>query len=204
MKTFHTPEQRTSRTTYRLTAGLNTLGSRWDKKGGNKTGWWEYQKKNRGSGSKIVRAKVWRGKGKKGLYINTWKYEKERYTALIKIEQLHIIWLRAYVPAEDCPLVFGVHGEPNGLLASPRGHSLCGDCLTGCRLSLALFLIAVWAVGGRAVWCHQWSFSRHTHTPHTRCREWQRRNHLTIFFFTILSLFEHCINGHIHFILLLK
>lgn len=35
-KTFHTPEQRTSSTTYRLTAGLNTLESGGDEKGGNR------------------------------------------------------------------------------------------------------------------------------------------------------------------------
>lgn len=77
----------------------------------------------------------------------------------------------ASVPAEKCPLVFGIYSESKGLFASPCGHGFHGNCLTGRGILLAFFLVAVWAVGGRAVGRHQGSLSCHTHTPHTRCGE---------------------------------
>lgn len=47
------------------------------------------------------------------------------------------------VPAEKCPLVFGIYSEPEGLLASSCGHGFLGDCLSGGGLFLAFFLVAV-------------------------------------------------------------
>lgn len=163
-KTFHTPEQRTSSTTYRLTAGLNTLESKKEGTDRRRAISEEKQRRRRQN----CTGKVW--KGKKG------DSYKGGQTVPIKTEKLHFIQVWVSVPAEDCPLIFGVHSEPNGLLASPRGDGLCG----GRRLCLAFLVIAVWAAGGRAIRCHQWSLSRHTHTPHTCCREWRIRNNLTL------------------------
>lgn len=118
------------------------------------------EEKQRKGKSNCVGKKVWRGKGS----AETLRAGRHQ------TGQRHVIGPRARVPAEDRPLVFGVHGEPNGLLASPRGHGLRGDRLTGGRLSLAFVLIAVGAVGGRAVRRHQWSFPGHAHAPHARCR----------------------------------
>lgn len=164
MKTFHTVKQRTSGTTYRLTAGLNTLESRWDKKGRNRQDVGNIRTKTEELEVKLCREKF--GRGKKGTMA---------IRCISKDKISKIIWLFACVPAEDCPLIFGIHGEPNGFLASPRGHGLCGYRLTVCKLSLAFFFITVRAVGRRAVRRHQWSFSCHTHTPHASCREWQRK-----------------------------
>lgn len=47
------------------------------------------------------------------------------------------------VPAEECPLVFGIYSKSKGLFASSCGHGFHGDCLSGGGLFLAFFLFAV-------------------------------------------------------------
>ena len=67
-KTFHTPEQRTSSTTYRLTAGLNTLESKGDEKGGNRQEEGDIRRNTVRVEVKSCGEKVWRQKGKKECY----------------------------------------------------------------------------------------------------------------------------------------
>ena len=161
-KAFHTPEWET----YRLTAGLNTLESRGDEKGGNRQEEDDIRRKTGKVEVKLCGATCGR---ERTVCKSTWKFNRKWRTPIRKSCYSWAAW--ACVPAEDCPLVFSIHGEPNGLLASTSSDGLCGDRLTGRRHSLAFFLVAVRTAGGRAVWRHQWSFPRHTHTPHTSCRQ---------------------------------
>lgn len=88
------------------------------------------------------------------------------------VNQLYItVCVCVCVPAEDRPLVFGVHSESDGLLAGHRAHRLRGDGLTGRGIFLGLLVVAVRAVGRRAVRGHQGRFPRHAHAPHARCRQ---------------------------------
>lgn len=173
-----TQEKMTSSKTYRLTAGLNTLCV----KGGNR-------QNDGNSRRKTEKVEV-------ELYEEQFGGEREndslriqKKTSLQRGYRAHEgggCWTGACVPAEECPLVFGIYSEPKGLLASSCGHGFHGDCLTGGGLFLAFFLVAVWAVGGRAVGRHQGSLSCHTHTPHTRYGE-MRGKVICIIYYTKYS-----------------
>lgn len=75
------------------------------------------------------------------------------------------------VPAEDRPLVFGVHSESDGLLAGHGAHGLGGDGLAGRGILLGLLVVAVGAVGGGAVRRHQGRLPRHAHAPDACCTQ---------------------------------
>lgn len=108
------------------------------------------RKEGTNRGRRIIRKKAEKGKQ------NCTGEQRERRAlskpgTLDQTEQELPICVRECAPAEDCPLIFGVDGEPDGLLASTCGDGLCGDRLTGCGFCLSFFLIAVGAAGGGAV-----------------------------------------------------
>lgn len=117
---------------------------------------------------KLYRTMLGTGKGTLGLYKYTWKWKRSSSTVHRSGVLCQCVCL--CVPAEDRSLVFSVHSESDGLLAGHRAHRLRGDGLAGRRIFLGLVVVAVRAVGRRAVWSHQGGFPRHAHAPHARCR----------------------------------
>lgn len=98
---------------------------------------------------KLYRTMLGTGKGTLGLYKYTWKWKRKRSPSTL--HRTGVLCQCVCVPAEDRPLVFGVHSESDGLLAGHCAHRLRGDGLAGRRIFLGLVVVAVRAVGRRAV-----------------------------------------------------